>query len=96
VKVMLFALVVASACCTNSKPTPTAAPSSVDSGIATVETVCANYRALGCPAGKSTPQGATCETVLSNAIASGMVRINLACRASASSCPAADACESPR
>lgn len=55
--------------------------------------VCEHYQALGCPAGKPASGGATCATVCQNALASGLVRWNLACRLAAPSCDAAERCE---
>jgi hypothetical protein len=56
--------------------------------------VCANYRTLKCPAGDPTPDGATCETVCASAATSGLMTMNLACRATAASCDEASRCES--
>lgn len=77
----------------SSKPCPTSpAPASPDAGPATCETVCAHELALGCTQAKPTQEGATCETVCLNAVSSGLFKLNLACRLSATSCAAAEAC----
>ena len=59
----------------------------------TCHDACQRQRQLECPGATDTPEGATCEDVCDNAQASGYVRLNLKCRATAPSCAAADLCE---
>lgn len=54
---------------------------------------CTHATELHCEAAKPTPNGASCTTVCENLEASGITHLNLGCRAKASSCTAADACE---
>jgi hypothetical protein len=55
---------------------------------------CAQGRALKCPFAEPSPGGASCEARC-NETQKGIAPYNLACRASAPSCPAMDACEAP-
>jgi hypothetical protein len=55
--------------------------------------VCANMARLGCPSARPTAKGAPCVEVCDNLQNSGIVKWDLACRARAESCEAADACE---
>jgi hypothetical protein len=48
---------------------------------------------LGCPSAKPTARGTPCEQVCANLQNSEIAKWNLACRASATSCEAADDCE---
>jgi len=68
-----------------------APPSPITPGGATCADVCSRYRQLGCAAGQPTAHGVSCEEVCSNA--QGLLHQNLACRAAAASCDAADHCE---
>jgi hypothetical protein len=61
--------------------------------IASCATVCAHETDLGCPAARSTPNGATCEDVCRNVQTSGIITWDLACRSTAPTCSAIDACE---
>jgi len=94
-----FALLVALVLCAcPSPPTPTPTPpgpAAADApvGPATCAAVCAHYAALGCPAAQQTAHGVSCETVCANAQA--ITPWNLACRAVAPTCAAADTCETP-
>lgn len=62
-------------------------------GEASCAGACSRLRALGCKASAPTPAGVSCEDVCLNVQASGVLRWDLACRASARSCDAIDACE---
>jgi hypothetical protein len=75
--------------------TPTDAPDAAPapSGI-TCADVCAKYRALGCPEGNPTAEGEACEAVCENVQSSGIVKLDLACRAGIASCADIDACGS--
>jgi hypothetical protein len=60
---------------------------------ATCIAVCINMAKLGCPSARPTAKGASCEDVCNTVQASGIVKWNLACRATAPTCAAADLCE---
>jgi hypothetical protein len=98
--ILLASALVIEACSSgrsSSSNQSTTAPAPLrDAPQASVAAVCEHYRILGCEGGKPTPAGVPCEVVLTNAIASGMLRLNMDCRASATSCQAVDACEAPR
>ena len=55
--------------------------------------VCAQAAALGCVSARPTAKGVSCTEVCENLKASGLPMWNLACRASAATCAAMDACE---
>jgi hypothetical protein len=82
------------ACACASTPAPHPEPDTSARGSCSA--VCANELRLGCPAAKPTPDGATCVAVCTNVQASGIIRWDLACRARATSCDAADACEASK
>jgi hypothetical protein len=60
---------------------------------ATCAQVCTHAAALGCTSAQPTAKGASCTTVCENLQASGLPMWNLACRASAATCEAMDACQ---
>lgn len=68
-------------------------PSAPDAGAGSCPLVCDHLRALSCPGGAPTPEGATCEQVCQTIQESGIVHWNLTCRAAASTCAAIDACD---
>lgn len=74
-------------------PAPTTVPAAASVDIALCPQVCTNYRNHHCPAGNPTDKGVPCETVCQEAIVTGLVRWNMACRTVAPSCDAAEACE---
>lgn len=74
-------------------PKPPVPPDGGDAGAGTCEGVCQHLRALSCPGGEPTHEGATCEDVCQNIQDSGVIRWDLACRVHAPSCAAADACD---
>lgn len=93
-RLFLFFLLIGGAACPTPPNPPPMPPSSTDApAAATCAAVCAHYAALGCPAAQPTAHGASCETVCQNAQA--VAHWNLACRAQAPTCAAADHCETP-
>lgn len=90
---LVLALAATLLACTGARPTSAsrcAAPGEVQGGCAAA---CVRLRTLGCPGAKATPAGASCEEVCAGVQAAGLCW-DLSCRAVASNCAAADACES--
>lgn len=56
--------------------------------------VCANMAKLNCPSSKPTARGTSCTQVCTTLQNSDIAKWNLDCRAKATSCEAADLCES--
>jgi hypothetical protein len=73
----------------DAAPAPTPAPSPNPTGC---QAWCDHAKALGCSAADPTPGGATCAEVCTNTL-DGPVPLNVACRAAAKTCAAADSCE---
>lgn len=55
--------------------------------------VCTRAATMGCDVAKPTAKGETCEKVCTEVEASGLIDLDLECRARAESCEAAEACE---
>ena len=87
-KRLILALVFCSSCA-GCPPTPTPSPDAA--AHYSCVTVCQRGEALGCKWAKPTPLGTPCADICSNAEAFGM-RWDLACRTTAMSCAAVDAC----
>jgi len=82
-------------CVSSSTVTDPAMPdAAAPSGDVTCADVCAKYRALGCPEGNPTEEGDACEAVCENVQASGIVKLDLDCRANIASCAEIDECGS--
>lgn len=79
-------------CACASGPNPPPSPKLPGNKIATCESSCDNLRALECPEAEPTEEGATCEDVCRNSVASGYSRIDLACLTRAPSCDLAEEC----
>lgn len=90
--VVATVLAVALAGCPKPLPPPPPPPS----GPATCADVCQRMSQLGCPGAQATAEGATCLDVCRNVQESEIGTWDLDCRARASSCEAADACEVSR
>jgi hypothetical protein len=87
-------VVVASLSSCNVKGLSGSSSQTPDTTTATCAAYCVHLRSLGCPGGSPSPSGATCETRCASLQAS-IAPMDLACRAAAASCAAADACETP-
>lgn len=68
------------------------APEAPDTPVFTCEDACGRARELGCSWGAPTDEGATCEAVCAN-MQQGILEWDLACRTTADSCEAVEACE---
>ena len=86
---------VALTACNLPSPNPVPPPPPpVDVDAPDVERVCNRLRQLGCRAGETTPEGATCEDVLRNAAQNGIDLVgDVECVESASTCEQASACD---
>lgn len=81
------------AACGPVAPGPGPGPQPAPVGEDDIETVCNWLRVNGCEAGRDTPEGASCETVIRNAASQGIDLVGeTECVTSAPSCEAADAC----
>ncbi len=67
---------------------PAPAPQPPTPSVADCSTACAHLRALGCPDGQPTPAGTSCEAVCEDTVASGLVRLDVACLAQVPTCAA--------
>jgi hypothetical protein len=74
-------------------PDPDATSSAPEARRGTCAAACANMARLGCEAASPTPEGDSCEDVCKSVQASGIVKFDLGCRATASTCAKVDACE---
>jgi hypothetical protein len=71
--------------------TPAPVPPEPDDA-ATCAAACGRARELACPFAEPTAAGTTCEVVCSDAVASGIVRLDLACLARIARCEDEQAC----
>lgn len=91
-------LVLAFSACHNTEspvlPTIPIVPRPIPEKPSDIERVCNHLRSMQCEAGKPTPEGATCEEVITNAATQGIdLAGDVACVEAATSCKAADECE---
>jgi hypothetical protein len=86
-------LLVLNTCVVGCGPYPVPPPPPEPAGAASCADVCARGIELGCPWGRPTGEGASCETVCENVQSSGVIVWDLSCRAVAPSCEAIDACD---
>ncbi len=87
-------VVMALTSCTPKPPVPPQPiPPTADSGAeVTCADACRHLSSMMCPNAEPTKKGATCVEVCENVQSSGVMKMNLRCLVTSSSCKAADEC----
>lgn len=91
---LLLALVVLACQHPVEIPPVPVVPRAIDEKPDDISRVCNHLRSMQCEAGAPTPEGATCEEVITNAATQGIdLAGDVQCVEASTSCEAADKCE---